>query len=181
MESLACIFDKGNFTKLPVHIRLSFCLQTQCKSPLSPLLSFSPVIADFRTTFLQEHVPILHNTIHIDYNTSSSASKWCNQSRTVSTMNVLYCGVKQWRVSLNHWTGIWNGMFIVHGDMYIASAVQSRLSYQLDQLLSRCGYARQPQQLHEQHALVYLLSWAYSVYILLLCCFSSAAHFVTFG
>ena len=32
-----------------------------------------------------------------------------------------------------------------------------------------CGYVRLPQQLHEQHALLYILSWAYSV-----CSFSSA-------
>ena len=37
------------------------------------------------------------------------------------------------------------------------------------------GYARQPQQLHNQHALPYHLSF------LLLCCFSSAACSVTFA
>ena len=37
--------------------------------------------------------------------------------------------------------------------------------------------ARLPQQLHEQHALLSLLSWAYSAYVcFLLCCFNSAAR-----
>ena len=33
-------------------------------------------------------------------------------------------------------------------------------------LLSGCGYTRQPQLLHEQHTMLYLLSWAYSVCVL---------------
>ena len=39
---------------------------------------------------------------------------------------------------------------------------------------------RLPQQLHEQHALLYFLPWAYSVCVLLLCCFNCAARSVTF-
>ena len=46
-------------------------------------------------------------------------------------------------------------------------------------LLSGCGYARQHQQLHEQHTLLKLLSWAYSVCVLLLCCFSRVVNSVT--
>ena len=70
----------------------------------------------------------------------------------------------------------WNGS--LHTLTCIASSVQSRLSYLTLGLLSGCGYARQPQQLHEQHTLVYLV---YSFYVLLLCCFSSVTCSVTFG
>ena len=38
------------------------------------------------------------------------------------------------------------------------------------------GFPRLPQQLHEQHALLSLLFWAYSACFFLLCCFNSTAH-----
>ena len=41
----------------------------------------------------------------------------------------------------------------------VGSVVQARLSYLGPLgLLSGCGYARQPQQLHKRHTLLYLLS-----------------------
>ena len=45
---------KHAFSKtLPVCIRLTFCLQTQCKPPLSPPLSFPTVFADFLAAFFK--------------------------------------------------------------------------------------------------------------------------------
>ena len=60
------------------------------------------------------------------------------------------------------WTGIWNGL--EYGmEWSLGSTVQSRMS----QLMTPgCGYVRQPQQLHEQHALLYLLPWAYYIFFL---------------
>ena len=55
--------SKRQFHKVPACIRLSFCLQRRCKSPLSPPLSFPTVFSDFLAAFLQEHESILRNTI----------------------------------------------------------------------------------------------------------------------
>ena len=69
----------------------------------------------------------------------------------------------------------WNGhcTHVTH----VGSAVQSTLNYLYDsRAITRCGYASQPQQLHEQHALLYFLSWAYLYSVCSFCSAVSAAQ-----
>ena len=87
----------------------------------------------------------------------------------------------------NSWTGIWNGMVTVLIQLAQVRIVQSGLS-QLPTmtlgLFSGRGYRRQSQQLQEQHALLYHLSWAYSICVLfapqLHQCRSAVSHLVLY-
>jgi len=57
MDSFGKVFRKMHFQKL-VHIRLSFCLWTQCKPLLSQPLSFPTVFADFQVAFCMSNLPL---------------------------------------------------------------------------------------------------------------------------
>ena len=103
---------------------------------------------------------------------SSGVGTVCSVTSTVCyfnyQQNALHCGVslsKQWWLSLI--TAPEYGMKrSTSKSCREHCSIQTELPTTTLGLLSGCGYSRQPQQLYKQHALLYLLSWDYSVCVL---------------